>query len=191
VLPGLDQRFLNELRSVATIWRPRLCFWSACAWLLPNFTLAALRAFFFRRAGCDLAPQVSLLGRIKLVGAGAIAPRLHVREGCVIAYDVTLGLDADISLGRNVSISPGVILYTATHPIGVGSQRMQPFTQAKPIVIEDGAWIGMNSLILPGVTIGHGSVVSAGSVVSTNIPPDTLVAGNPATPQQVLPFGDR
>jgi acetyltransferase-like isoleucine patch superfamily enzyme len=191
VLTGIDQRLLNEVRGIGNIWRPRLAFWTACAAMLPNFSLSAVRAFCFRRAGCDFAPQVALLGRIRLVGDGAIAARLHVKEGCVIAYDVTLGLDADISLGRNVSLSPGVVLYTATHPIGVGSQRMQPFTQAKPVVIEDGAWIGMNSLILPGVTIGHGAVVSAGSVVSTNVPADTLVAGNPASVVRVLPFGDR
>ncbi len=173
------------------MWRPRLVFWTTCAGLLPDFTLTALRAFFFRRAGCDIAPQVALLGRLRLLGAGSIAERLHLKEGCVIAYGVTFGLDADISLGKNVSVSPGVVLYTATHPIGVGSQRMLPFTQPKPIVIEDGAWIGMHSLILPGVTVGRGAVVSAGSVVNANVAADTLVAGNPASPQRVLPFGDR
>jgi len=109
----------------------------------------------------------------------------------VIAPGVTLGLDADIFLGRNVSLSPGVVLYTATHPIGFGSQRMLPYTDPKPIVIEDGVWVGMQSLILPGVTVGRGSVVSAGAVVATSVPPDTLVAGNPATVRDSLPFGDR
>jgi maltose O-acetyltransferase len=104
---------------------------------------------------------------------------------------VVLGLDADISLGRNVSLSPGVILYTATHPIGFGSQRMLPYTDSKPIVIEDGVWVGMQSLILPGVTLGHGSIVSAGAVVSESVPPDALVAGNPATVRDSLPFGNR
>ena len=190
-MPGMTQRHLEELRSLANSWRPRLLFWAACAALLPDFTMAALRTYCFRKAGCDLTPQVALLGRLKLVGAGAIATRLHAREGCVIAHNVTLGLDADIWPGRNVSLRPGVVLYTATHPIGVGSQRMLPYTQAKPITIEDGAWVGMQSLILPGVTLGQGAVVSAGSVVTSSVPPNTLVAGNPATVQAVLPFGDR
>ena len=104
---------------------------------------------------------------------------------------VTLGLDADIFLGRNVSLSPGVVLYTATHRIGFGSMRMLPFTDPKPIVIQDGSWIGMHSLILPGVTVGHGSIVSAGAVVTASVPPNTLVSGNPAAVQDSLPFGDR
>ena len=61
----------------------------------------------------------------------------------------------------------------------------------RPIVIEDGAWIGMQSLILPGVTLGRGSVISAGAVVTENVPPNSLVAGNPATLRETLPFGDR
>ena len=51
---------------------------------------------------------------------------------------------------------------------------------SKPIVIEDNVWIGINTIILKGVTIGAGSVVSAGSVVTTNMPPKTLVGGVPA-----------
>jgi maltose O-acetyltransferase len=66
-----------------------------------------------------------------------------------------------------------------------------PYTTSKPIVIEDGVWVGMNSLILPGVTLGHGAVISAGSVVTSNVPPDTLVAGNPAAVKDSLPFGNR
>ena len=50
---------------------------------------------------------------------------------------------------------------------------------AKPVTIEDNVWIGGNSTILPGVTIGHGSVIGAGSVVVKSIPPDTVAAGNP------------
>jgi acetyltransferase-like isoleucine patch superfamily enzyme len=159
--------------------------------MLPDFCFERLRTFFFRRAGCDLAPQIAMTGRLRLVGVGAIAPRLHMKEGCVIAPGVTLGLDADIYVGRNVSLSPGVVIYTATHSIGFGSQRMSPYTHPKPVVIEDGVWVGMHSLILPGITLGRGSVVSAGAVVTTNVPPDTLVAGNPATIKDTLPFGDR
>jgi galactoside O-acetyltransferase len=50
----------------------------------------------------------------------------------------------------------------------------------RPIVIEDKAWIGFNSIILKGVTIGEGAIVGAGSVVTKDIPPYTIVAGNPA-----------
>ena len=53
-------------------------------------------------------------------------------------------------------------------------------TYGRPIVIEDKAWIGINSTILPGVRIGYGAIVGAGSVVTKDVPPMTVVAGNPA-----------
>jgi maltose O-acetyltransferase len=178
-------------RRLRDFVRPRLWFWTACATLLPDFSFPRLRSYFLRAAGCDLDDSIAVIGRVKLVGAGPIAARLHIGRGGVIAPGVTFGLDGEIRIGKNVSISPGVVLYTATHSIGYGSQRMLSHTTSKPIVIEDGVWIGMNSLVLPGVTLGHGSVISAGSVVVGNVPPDTLVAGNPATVRETLPFGNR
>lgn len=53
-------------------------------------------------------------------------------------------------------------------------------TETLPIVIERGAWIGMRSIILKGIVVGEGGVVGAGSVVTRNVPPNTVVAGNPA-----------
>jgi acetyltransferase-like isoleucine patch superfamily enzyme len=178
-------------QKVANVLRPRLSFWTASAAILPDFMFPRLRSYMFRQAGCDLAEGIALMGRVNLVGVGPIASRLHMGEGCVVAPGVTMGLDADIVIGKNVSLSPCVVLYTATHSIGPGSQRMLPYTTPKPIVIEDGVWVGMNSLILPGVTLGRGSVVSAGSVVDASVAPNTLVAGNPATVRDTLPLGDR
>lgn len=185
---GAGVRFFPHLRNVI---RPRLLICTACAAVLPDFTFPRLRSGLLRAAGVDAAPRVAMMGRIKLVGSGAIAARLHIGEGTVIAPGTTFGLDADITLGTNVSLSPGVTLYTATHPIGYGSQRMLPYTSAKPIVVGDGVWIGMNSLILPGVTLGRGSVVSAGSVVTEDVAANALVSGNPAIVRATLPFGDR
>ena len=185
------QRLGREMRSLSCRVRPRLLFWVAWARLLPDFALPGARTWLLRRAGCDLSPRVSLLGRVTLVGDGAVAGRLHVGEGSLIAPQVTFGLDGEITLGRNVSVSPQVTLYTATHALGFGSRRMSLSVTPKPIVVGDGVWIGMHSLILPGVTLGPGCVVSAGSVVTGDVPPNTLVAGNPATVQQTLPFGNR
>lgn len=183
--------YLRMFQRLVNVLRPRFSFWMACAAILPDFTFPRLRSYMFRHAGCDLAEGIALMGRVRLVGVGPIAGRLHMGEGCVVAPGVTLGLDADIIMGKNVSLSPGVVLYTATHSIGPGSRRMLPYTRPKPIVIEDGVWVGMNSLILPGVTLGRGSVVSAGSVVDASVAPNTLVAGNPATVRDTLPLGDR
>jgi acetyltransferase-like isoleucine patch superfamily enzyme len=55
-----------------------------------------------------------------------------------------------------------------------------------PIRIEDYAWIGCKSIILSGVTVGYGAIVAAGSVVTKDVPPHTMVAGNPAKPVRTL-----
>lgn len=184
-------RLRREGQGLFALFRPRLWFWSICAGAAPEFTLATVRAHLYRLAGCDIAPRVAILGKLRLLGNGPIAPRLCIGEGSLIAPGVTFGLDGHITIGRNVSISPQVTLYTATHALGFGSRRMSAAVAMKPIVVEDGVWIGMQSLILCGVTLGQGCVVSAGSVVTQDVPPNTLVAGNPATVQKNLPFGDR
>jgi maltose O-acetyltransferase len=184
-------RLRREVRYASRRIHPRRSLFLALARLLPDFAFPSLRTALFRAAGFDISGKVALLGRVIVVGQGDVTERLTIGEGCIIAPGVTLGLDGPITLGRNVSISPNAVLYTATHALGFGSQRMSPVTTAKPLVIEDGAWIGMHSLILPGVTVGRGSVVSAGSVVTQDVPENTLVAGNPAAVQQKLPFGNR
>jgi acetyltransferase-like isoleucine patch superfamily enzyme len=153
--------------------------------------LSPLRALYYKWGGCDIGTRVSVHGRLTLTGEGGIAARLHVGERTIIGPHVVFGLDGDITIGRNVAIGPYVKLYTAAHSVGFGSRRMRPAVKAKPIVVEDGVWIAMDSLILPGVTLGRGSVISAGSVVTQDVPPNTLVSGNPAVVQVELPFGDR
>jgi len=190
-LPRWVQRLHKEGGSLFRQFRPRLRFWSACAGLLPEFALPTLRAHFYRLGGCDIARGVAILGRLRLLGEGDIAARLHIGEGCLVAPGVTFGLDAEITLGRNVSVGPQATLYTATHSLGFGSRRMNLAVTPKPLHIEDGVWVGIQSLILPGLTLGHGCVVSAGSVVTQDVLPDAMVAGNPAAVQQSLPFGNR
>lgn len=185
------KRLREEWGSITTQMHPRLVFWLGIAGLLPDFTLSTLRAALYRKAGCRLGAQNALLGSIRLIGGIDRANLLTSGTGCLFATGITLGLDASITLGCNVSVGPNVTLHTATHSMGFGSRRMSPAVVAKPIVIEDGAWVGMHAVILPGVTIGQGAVVSAGSVVTQDVPANTLVIGNPATVQQKLPFGNR
>jgi maltose O-acetyltransferase len=58
--------------------------------------------------------------------------------------------------------------------------RLQGLEVAKPVVIEDNAWIGGAAILLPGVRIGRNAVVGAGAVVTRDVPADTVVVGNPA-----------
>ncbi|KAF9978192.1 hypothetical protein BGZ73_003373 [Actinomortierella ambigua] len=92
---------------------------------------------------------------------------------------------APISIGKRVLMAPNVQLYGATHPVNP-VLRAKGVENALPIKIEDDVWIGGGSIICPGVTVGEGSTVGAGSVVTKNVPPYTVVAGNPARVIRVL-----
>ena len=185
------ERLTREAQSLQLGTNVRFVVWDAVAKRLPKYALCSTRAHLYRLAGCDLAPHVTIQGPLVLLGSGPPAARLHVSEGSIVAPLITFGLDADIRIGRNVSIGPGTAFHTATHAVGFASRRMQLATLAYPIVVEDGVWIGAQCLILPGVTIGRGSVLAAGSVVTASIPPNSFVEGNPATARETLPFGDR
>lgn len=94
-----------------------------------------------------------------------------------------------IEIGNNVLIASNVQICTATHPVNVNERLIEGWdassgkaffrTLSKPVKIEDNVWIGANTVVLPGVTIGKNSVIGAGSVVVRSIPPDSLAVGNP------------
>ena len=82
-----------------------------------------------------------------------------------------------ITIGDGSLIGHNVVLATINHdydPKNRGTMHL------KPIVLEKNSWIGSNATILSGITIGENSIVAAGSVVTKNVPPNTIVAGNPA-----------
>ena len=86
---------------------------------------------------------------------------------------------ASITLGDRVSIAPRVMLLALSHP---NASNIRDFivTSKHTIIIEDDVWIGAGSIILSGVTVGKGAVIGAGSVVTKDVEPYTIVVGNPA-----------
>jgi len=85
---------------------------------------------------------------------------------------------AKVTIGDNAFIAPNVGLYTAGHPLDA-ERRNQGLEYALPITIGNNVWIGAAVSVMPGVTIGDGCVIGAGSVVTKDLPPNALAVGNP------------
>ncbi|EJC7100940.1 sugar O-acetyltransferase [Vibrio parahaemolyticus] len=104
---------------------------------------------------------------------------IEIGEETFINMNVVMLDGAKITIGNHVLIGPSVQLYTASHSVDYRSRRRWE-TFCKPITIEDDVWIGGNSVINQGVTIGARSVIAANSVVNHDVPPDCLYGGTPA-----------
>lgn len=187
----LADRLRSELLQAYDASLPRLHFANLLCRVLPPASLSTLRAAIYRRIGFAIAPRVAFLSAIRVIGKGqGVYGRLVIGEGTLIGLHPVFNLDDTITIGRNVSLGPSVSIFTSTHLLGPSSRRMNPGVITRPVVIEDGVWVGVGSLILPGVVIGRGSVIGAGSVVTESVPPNMLMVGNPAKPVQELPWPD-
>jgi maltose O-acetyltransferase len=143
---------------------------------LPPFTANRVRTAALRWAGVRLCRTSLFWGWPKLLGPGDFCSRLTIGSCCGFNVDCYFGLDDVIEIGANVSVGHDVMFLTRTHSTGDASCRAGQLLCA-PIVVEDGAWIASRCTIMPGVTIGAGSVIGASVVVTKDIPPDTLVTG--------------
>jgi len=102
----------------------------------------------------------------------SIGDDVYINFGCIM-------LDcADITIGNHVLIGPNLGLYAANHSI-LPEERIAGGCHSKPITIQDNVWIGGDVKVLPGVTIGEGSIIGAGSVVTKDIPSRVIAVGNP------------
>lgn len=111
---------------------------------------------------------------------------MTVGRGTFIGYGSMFDTFAPITIGRDCAIAMQTTFVTSTHRMG-GPAKRAGAIETSPIVVGDGVWIGARATVLPGVTIGDGAVVAAGSVVTRDCDPHTLYAGVPARAVRRLP----
>lgn len=111
---------------------------------------------------------------------------ISIGEGTFVNMNCTFLDNNKISIGKNVLIAPYVQIYTASHPLRASERILAnkndgaPYiTKSLPVTIGDNVWIGGNTVICPGVMVGENVTIGAGSVVTKNIPDNTLAFGNP------------
>jgi acetyltransferase-like isoleucine patch superfamily enzyme len=133
-----------------------------------------VRSLFENLAGHAVGDQFRLIppfytdcGKNIRIGA-----RVFISQNCTF-YSL-----AEIVIGDDVMIGPNVNLITSEHPVTPSQRRTH--LRGRPIRIENGVWVAAGATVIGGVAIGENSVVAAGSVVTRDVPANTLVGGNPA-----------
>lgn len=106
-------------------------------------------------------------------------------ENVFINYNATMLDSGYIRIGKNTKVGPNCQFYTPNHPINY-LERRKPQETAYPIIVGEDCWIGGGVVVCPGVTIGDRCIIAAGSVVTKDIPSDSLAAGCPATVKKKL-----
>lgn len=115
---------------------------------------------------------------------------IHVGRNFYANYDVVMLDGAPITIGDDVLFGPKVGLYTSNHLFDA-TERQRGGCVAKPITIGDRCWLAANVTVLPGVTIGVGTIIGAGSVVTHDIPANVIAAGNPCQVLRPITAADR
>ena len=137
----------------------------------------SLKSWFLRLVGAQIGDRVIFYPGVWIVTG----------RNLIIGDDVDLALDVLITTGGGVTIGDRVLvgyrsqILSSNHKIPAKPERVfSAGHENKPVIIESDVWIGASCIILPGVTIGEGAIVAAGSVVTKSVPPFTIVAGVPA-----------
>ncbi|WP_176583040.1 sugar O-acetyltransferase [Streptomyces marincola] len=110
--------------------------------------------------------------------SAAFGSNVHIGDDFFGNVNLAFVDDVEIRIGHGVMTAPSVTLTTTGHPVHP-ARRVDFARFSEPIVIEDKVWIGSNVVVLPGVRIGYGSVIGAGSVVAKDVPPMVVAVGTP------------
>jgi putative colanic acid biosynthesis acetyltransferase WcaF len=156
--------------------RPKEAAWLATKWLFFQTTLpwpSSLHSALLRLFGARIGQGVVIRANVNI----SFPWRLHVGDHVWIGEEVMILSLAQVTIESHVCISQRAFLCTGSH-----DRKKTSFDLiTKPITLRQSSWVAAQAFIAPGVEVGQGSVVSAGSIVMANVPEHTLVRGNPAT----------
>ena len=130
-----------------------------------------LRLFLYRRIGMRVGKNCMIRRGIYLVSPN----QLEVGDGSFLGR-ASLYCTGGVKIGKNVNVSDGAVIITAKHDIN--SPKFEALYE--PISIGDWVWIATNAVVLAGVNVGEGAIVAAAAVVTKDVPPYSIVGGNPA-----------
>lgn len=115
---------------------------------------------------------------INVEKGASIQPGVILKDGANVGVDCLIG--SKTVIGKSVIMAPECQIYTRNKKFDKELKRFNGYEEIKPVIIGDNCWLGTRVLIMPGVEIGKGCVIAAGAVVTKNMPPYSVVAGNPA-----------
>jgi acetyltransferase-like isoleucine patch superfamily enzyme len=145
----------------------------------PSQTFGRTRTALLRRAGIKIGPSSLVQGPILITGEGNPCEKISIGTFTLLSGALHCDIGAPLSIGSRVRIGHDVSLLTVDHRVGPEEMRSGQ-RKFGSIEIGDGAWIASRVVVLPGVRIGAGAIVAAASVVTRDIPANTLAVGIPA-----------
>ena len=122
---------------------------------------------------------VKEIGVNVLIEKGALLQESTIIGDCS-GVGVNCLITNNVTIGKNVRMAPECLIFTRNHKFNKDKLEYDGYTETRPVIIEDDVWLGTRCIILPGVTIGRGSTVGAGAVVTKSVPPYSVAVGNPA-----------
>lgn len=146
---------------------------------LPAQTLSRTRTALLRQAGVQIGSSSLVQGPMRITGEGNPCQQISIGTFTLISGSLHCDIGAPLQIGSRVRIGHDVSLLTVDHRVGPEEMRSGD-RRFGTIEIGDGAWLASRVVVLPGIRIGAGAIVAAASVVTRDVPPNTLSVGVPA-----------